>query len=201
MPRTSKQTKTDSTVQPVTVDQLADLLGELPGKPTPQPEPPAVKLPLKDVVAQLFTPIQGALEKGYTHQEIVEIMGQHGFPTTAETLKTYLNRSQRESASKPASVTKKMPQTKAPKATPEPESKPTEPATSQEPVQADAQVASTPSEAVAIPTTPKRKAPTPAKIKSRTPATTRKSAAKAAPTSKTTTEKSTQTTTRKPKSR
>jgi len=189
MPRTSKQTKTDSTVQPVTVDQLADLLGELPDKPTAQPEQPAVKLPLKDVVTQLFTPIQGALAKGYTHQEIVEIMGQHGFPTTAETLKTYLNRAQRQSTPKPASATKKMTQTKAPKATPEPESKPTEPATPQEPIQAVAELASTPSETATTPATPKRKATTSARTKSQTPATTRKSAAKAAPAAKTTTRK------------
>lgn len=189
MPRTSKQTKTDSTVQPVTVDQLADLLGELPDKPTSQPEPPAVKLPLKDVVAQLFTPIQGALEKGYTHQEIVEIMGQHGFPTTTETLKSYLNRSQRQSAPKSANVAKKVTQTKAPKATPKTESKSTEPATPQEPVQADVEVASTPSKAVKASATAKRKASTPAKTKSRTPATTRKSAAKAAPAAKTTAHK------------
>jgi len=190
MPRTSKQTKTDSAVQPVTVDQLAGLLGELPDKPTVQPEPPAVKLPLKDVVAQLFTPIQGALAKGYTHQEIVEIMGQHGYPTTAETLKTYLNRSQRQSASKPANVAKKATQTKAPKAKPEPESKPTEPATPPEPVQADAEVAPTPSKAVTALTTPKRKSTTStAKTKSRNPVTTRKSATKTTSAVKTTTRK------------
>jgi len=190
MPRSSNQNKSVSTVQPTIVTQVADLLGDLPDKPTSQPEQPTAQRSLKEVVAQLLEPIQGALAKGYTHQEIADLMGQYGFSTTAETLKSYLHRTRRQTAPQPAKGTKKVAQTKSPQTTSKTEPKSTEAATSQESAQAEAKIAPVQAKAETAPPAPKQKpTPTTKTTKSRTSTTARKSAAKSVPAAKTTARK------------
>lgn len=191
MPQNSNQAKAASNIQPTMVNQVAELLGELPDKPTSQPvQPSTVARPLKEVVAQLFEPIQGALAKGYTHQEIVDLMKQHGFSTTAETLKSYLNRTRRQSAPKLAKVTKQTTSSKSPQGTPTTKSKPTKADSLAKPAQVDVEMAPTLAKAESTPPAPKQKSTVSAKTKKQTPATSRKSAAKVAPTTKTTARKS-----------
>jgi len=190
MPQTSNQAKAASNIQPTMVNQVAELLGELPDKPSSQPVQPSTATPsLKDVVAQLFEPIQGALAKGYTHQEIVDLMKQHGFSTTAETLKSYLNRTRRQSAPKPAKATKQTASSKSPKVTSKTESKPTKADSPAKSAQVNVEMAPALAKAESATPTPKRKSTVSAKTKNQTPVTTRKSAAKAAPTTKTTARK------------
>ncbi|WAL59224.1 hypothetical protein [Thermocoleostomius sinensis] len=55
-------------------------------------------LNLLQTIAQLQSSIEGALDKGYTHAEVAEMLGSQGIEISGSTLKRYL------SVSKPASA-------------------------------------------------------------------------------------------------
>lgn len=66
------------------IDQVGSFLQDLSEKPREE-------MSLREAIDQLREPIQGALAKGYTYEDIVGILGEQGIKTTATTIKRYIS--------------------------------------------------------------------------------------------------------------
>lgn len=81
-------------VPKVALDQATSLLQDLPDKPKEA-------YSLRETIALLQTPIKAALARGYTHEEIVKILGEEGIQITASSLKRYLVIAKQQSSTTP----------------------------------------------------------------------------------------------------
>ncbi|HIK17275.1 MAG TPA: hypothetical protein IGS53_18570 [Leptolyngbyaceae cyanobacterium M33_DOE_097] len=96
---TGKRTKA-SIVKKELVGQVAGFLGELPDKPKSE-------LSLKEAVRELQDLIRGALGKGYTYQEVADMLSNQGIKISAFTLKSYVPAGKRQSTRAKTRRTKK----------------------------------------------------------------------------------------------
>jgi len=103
---TGKRTKA-SIVKKELVGQVAGFLGELPDKPKNE-------LSLKEAVRELQDLIRGALGKGYTYQEVADMLSNQGIKISAFTLKSYVPAGKRQSTRGKTRRTKKEAEAAAP---------------------------------------------------------------------------------------
>jgi hypothetical protein len=66
------------------IDQVGSLLQDLSAKPREE-------MSLREAIDQLREPIQGAMARGYSYEDIVKILGEKGIPTTVTTVKRYIS--------------------------------------------------------------------------------------------------------------
>lgn len=71
-------------VSKTALDHVGSLLQDLSEKPKEE-------MSLREAIDELREPIQGALAKGYSYEDIVEILGERGIKTTAATVKRYIS--------------------------------------------------------------------------------------------------------------
>ncbi|MCU0524376.1 MAG: hypothetical protein MUF72_06080 [Elainella sp. Prado103] len=71
-------------VSKTALDHVGSLLQDLSAKPKEE-------MSLREAIDELREPIQGALAKGYSYEDIVEILGDRGIKTTAATVKRYIS--------------------------------------------------------------------------------------------------------------
>jgi hypothetical protein len=77
------------------LDQAASLLGEL-------PERPEATLSLRKAIEILQEDLRDSLDKGYSYEELTEVLSNQGIDISPSTLKRYLAMSQsKEDADKP----------------------------------------------------------------------------------------------------
>jgi hypothetical protein len=77
-------------IAPSTVAQVEMFLNALPAKPKEQ-------LSLREAVGQLQEQIQEALAKGYSYQDVADMLAQQGIMISASTLKNYVPSGKRRS--------------------------------------------------------------------------------------------------------
>ncbi len=116
MAPTTRRTKS-ANIAPSVVSQVHAFLDELPAKPKEQ-------LSLREAVGQLQDQIQEALTKGYSYQDVADMLEKQGIMISASTLKNYVPSGKRKS-SKAAAAAPKTTRSKAANAateepTPEP---------------------------------------------------------------------------------
>ncbi|NEQ28918.1 MAG: hypothetical protein F6K28_60225 [Microcoleus sp. SIO2G3] len=97
MSATGKRPKTSSVSQK-SVEQAGAFLAEL-------PEKPKENLSLREAVAQLQDQIKAALAKGYSYEDVAQILGDRGIDISASTLKNYVPAGKRQ-ATKDRSASK-----------------------------------------------------------------------------------------------
>jgi hypothetical protein len=66
------------------IDQVGSLLQDLSAKPREE-------MSLREAIDQLREPIQGAMARGYSYEDIVKILAEKGIPTTVTTVKRYIS--------------------------------------------------------------------------------------------------------------
>lgn len=66
------------------LDQVGSLLQDLSAKPKQE-------MSIREAIDQLREPIQGAMAKGYTYEDIVQILTDSGINTTVTTVKRYIS--------------------------------------------------------------------------------------------------------------
>jgi len=76
------------------IEQATTALAEL-------PEKPKTNYSLREAVKALQGTINTALERGYSHQEVAEMLGEQGIRISPASLKSYLAASTREAADTP----------------------------------------------------------------------------------------------------
>ncbi len=79
-------------VQTNMLDQAASLLGEL-------PERPEATLSLRKAIETLQQDLRDSLDKGYSYEELTEVLSDQGIDISPSTLKRYLAMSQSSDAS------------------------------------------------------------------------------------------------------
>jgi hypothetical protein len=72
-----------TTVSPEAVEQAASFLEELPDKPKED-------LSLREAVGQMQDSLKAALAKGYSYEELAQMLGNQGIQISAFTLKNYV---------------------------------------------------------------------------------------------------------------
>lgn len=72
-----------TTVSPDAVEQAASFLEELPDKPKED-------LSLREAVGQMQDSLKAALAKGYSYEELAQMLGNQGIQISAFTLKNYV---------------------------------------------------------------------------------------------------------------
>jgi len=72
-----------TTVSPESVEQAATFLEELPDKPKED-------LSLREAVGQMQDSLKAALAKGYSYEELAQMLGNQGIQISAFTLKNYV---------------------------------------------------------------------------------------------------------------
>ncbi|MBD2157034.1 hypothetical protein [Leptolyngbya sp. FACHB-16] len=65
------------------------------------PEKPKTNYSLREAIGQLQDVINTALERGYSHQEVAEMLGEQGIRISPASLKSYLAAANREAAGTP----------------------------------------------------------------------------------------------------
>jgi hypothetical protein len=95
---TSRRPKA-ATVSRDAVDQARSLLQQLPEKPKDT-------LSLRETVAQLQDQIKAALAKGYSYEEVAQLLSGQGISISASTLKNYIPSSRRQSTAEEPAPTK-----------------------------------------------------------------------------------------------
>lgn len=66
------------------LDQVGSLLQDLSAKPKEE-------MSIREAIDQLREPIQAAMAKGYTYEDIVQILTESGISTTVTTVKRYIS--------------------------------------------------------------------------------------------------------------
>jgi hypothetical protein len=66
------------------LDQVGSLLQDLSAKPKQE-------MSIREAIDQLRGPIQAAMAKGYTYEDIVQILSESGISTTVTTVKRYIS--------------------------------------------------------------------------------------------------------------
>lgn len=107
MTTTTRRSKS-ANIAPSVVTQAETFLNELPAKPKEQ-------LSLREAVGQLQEQIQEALAKGYSYQDVADMLAQQGIMISASTLKNYVPSGKRRSTKE---VAPKVTRRKAKAATP-----------------------------------------------------------------------------------
>jgi len=187
---TGKRTKA-SIVKKELVGQVAGFLGELPDKPKNE-------LSLKEAVRELQDLIRGALGKGYTYQEVADMLSNQGIKISAFTLKSYVPAGKRQSTRGKTRRTKKEAEATAPIAlTSEKSSKASSNGRVAKSIASQNGTRSTAQRAAAKSSGTTSTRGTAKAATSKTAASNTKTAAKAAPAAKTTARKTTETPTRK----
>jgi hypothetical protein len=74
-------------VKTMMLDQAASLLGEL-------PEKPEATVSLRQAIEALQGDLRNALDKGYSYEELTDVLRTHSIDISASTLKRYLAMSQ-----------------------------------------------------------------------------------------------------------
>jgi IS30 family transposase len=89
MATTTRRSKS-ANIAPSVVIQAEAFLNDLPAKPKEQ-------LSLREAVGQLQEQIQEALAKGYSYQDVADMLAQQGIMISASTLKNYVPSGKRRS--------------------------------------------------------------------------------------------------------
>lgn len=133
MPPTKKQLqsapkrRSSSLIQKTSIDQAGALLDQL-------PEKPKESWSLREAIGTLQGTITTALERGYSYEEIAEVLTTHGVKISPSSLKSYLTASRKESGvtksrgrRKSTRTTAKTASSAAPAVAPSPETTPPAP--------------------------------------------------------------------------
>lgn len=89
MPRTKNRSSSSAAVSRAAIDQASSALQKL-------PEKPKASWSLREAVSLLYEAITTALSRGYSHEEVAQILAGKGVETTASSLKRYLAAVKRE---------------------------------------------------------------------------------------------------------
>ncbi|MBD2461315.1 hypothetical protein H6G89_09675 [Oscillatoria sp. FACHB-1407] len=98
---TTSKKRSSVTVSKTSIDQATQTLQSL-------PEKPKQGWSLREAIDQMNDVISAAISKGYSYEELVELLRGQGIEISVSSLKNYLTRSKRESsAAAPAKATRK----------------------------------------------------------------------------------------------
>jgi hypothetical protein len=86
----TKQSKT-AVIHQGAIEQVSTLLENLPAKPKEQ-------WSLREAIRQMQAPIQAALNKGYSYEEVAQVLDDKGIGVRVSTLKSYLAAGKRQAA-------------------------------------------------------------------------------------------------------
>ena len=98
-------------VQPAAVKQVRKALQDLPEKYQEH-------FSLRATVEQICLPLQAAIAKGYSYQELASVLQQQGIQISASTLKNYISSGKRQAAKRNASNLARSRRTASPRAIP-----------------------------------------------------------------------------------
>lgn len=84
MPTATRNRPKTVSVSKTALDQVGSLLLDLSAKPKEE-------MSLREAIDELREPIQNALAKGYSYEDVVSILGGKGIKTTAATVKRYIS--------------------------------------------------------------------------------------------------------------
>lgn len=84
MPTATRNRPKPVSVSKTALDHVGSLLQDLSAKPKEE-------MSLREAIDELREPIQSALAKGYSYDDVVTILGSKGIKTTAATVKRYIS--------------------------------------------------------------------------------------------------------------
>lgn len=100
MPRAKKNASSSATISKSSIDQVTQTLQNL-------PEKPKENWSLREAVAQLQEQISAALNKGYSYDEVAQMLTQQGVEISASSLKSYLSVARRQKGAATSAKTEK----------------------------------------------------------------------------------------------